>query len=422
MMDLGIVGAGYVGLTTAACFAHLGHEVTCADADAALVAKLSSGAVHLAEPDLDRLVADALAAGRLRFVADAADAADADVVFVCVGTPSDGDGSADLSAVDAVVERLAPVLRRGAVVVNKSTVPVGTTRRVRDRLADRSDVAVVSNPEFLSEGHAVRSFLEPSRVVVGGEEPEAITRVADLYREVGAPILRTDAASAELIKYAANSFLATKISFVNAIANLCEMVGADVRDVSLGMGHDPRIGFPYLDPGPGFGGSCLPKDVRALVHSSEQAGYDFALLQGVLEINDEQRDRVVSKVRDLAGGSLDGITVGVLGLAFKADTDDVRDSPAVAIVERLVEQGAVVQAFDPAVRSVNVPVTMGHDGYDAARGARVVVVLTEWSDFRSLDFERLAAEMERPAMVDARNLFNPEALRRHGFEYVGIGR
>jgi len=421
-MDLGIIGAGYVGLTTAACFAHLGHEVTCADANPALVAKLSAGDLHLAEPDLDRLVADGLAAGRLRFVADAADAADADVVFVCVGTPSDDDGSADLSAVVAVVERLAPVLRRNAVVVNKSTVPVGTTRRVRELLVERPDVAVVSNPEFLSEGHAVRSFLDPSRVVVGGDDAAAITRVADLYKEVGAPTLRTDSASAELIKYAANAFLATKISFVNAIANLCEMVGADVRDVSLGMGHDPRIGFQYLEPGPGFGGSCLPKDVRALVHSSEQAGYDFALLQGVIEVNDEQRDRVVAKVRDLAGGTLDGVTVGVLGLAFKADTDDVRDSPALAIVERLVEEGAVVQAFDPAIRSVDVAVTMGRDGYEAARGARVVVVLTEWTEFRSLDFERLAAEMERPAIVDARNLFNPNVLRHHGFEYTGIGR
>lgn len=421
-MELGVIGAGYVGLTTAACFAHLGHRVVCAEIDVARVDALNTGTVDLAEPELAALVADALVAGRLRFVVGAAEAADTDVVFLCVGTPADGDGGADLSALEGAVRELAPKLRTNAVVVNKSTVPVGSARRVRELLGDRPDVGVVSNPEFLSEGRAVRDFLEPSRVVIGGDDPAAVARVAELYKEMQSSTLLTDPESAELVKYAANAFLATKVSFVNAIANLCEAVGADVREVGLGMGHDPRIGFEYLQPGPGFGGACLPKDIRALLHSAETAGYDFALLRGVLEVNEEQRDRVVAKVRALAGGSVDGVTIGILGLTFKAQTDDLRESPALAVIDRLVAEGATVRAFDPGVRHVDAPVELCDDGYDAARGADVLVILTEWPEFRSLDYGRVASEMRNPAIVDSRNLLTPEALERYGFEYVGVGR
>ena len=421
-MEIGVIGAGYVGLTTAACFAHLGHRVTCAEIDRARVEKLNAAQVDLAEPELAALVTDGIKAGRLRFVADAVDTADAEVIFLCVGTPGIGDGRADLSALEDVVAALGPKLRPNAVLVNKSTVPVGSAVRVRELLGDRDDVGVVSNPEFLSEGRAVRDFLKPSRVVIGGDDPGALAHVAELYREMRAPMLVTDSASAEIVKYAANAFLATKVSFVNAMANLCEAVGADVREVGLGLGHDPRIGFEYLEPGPGFGGACLPKDVRALLYSAERAGYDFALLRGVLEVNEEQRDRVVSKVRSLAGGTLDGATVGVLGLTFKAHTDDVRESPALAVINRLLAEGASVQAFDPAAHAVELPVELRHDGYEAARGANVLVVLTEWPEFRSLDYARVASEMRRAAIVDARNLLNPEELERYGFEYVGVGR
>ena len=421
-MELGVIGAGYVGLTTAACFAHLGHRVVCADIDAAHVERLSAGDVGIAEPGLTELVVSGLESGRLRFVTEPVAAVDADIVFICVGTPPDSDGAADLSAIKSVVRTIAPVLRRDAVLVTKSTVPVGSAQMVNSLIPERDDIAVVSNPEFLREGHAVDDFLEPSRVVVGGDIPAARARVADLYTDLQAPVLVTDPASAELVKYATNAFLATKISFANAIANVCEAVGADIRQVGLGMGHDPRIGFDHLEAGPGFGGSCLPKDVSALLHFAREAGYDFALLRGVLEVNDEQRARVVTKVRALAGGDLGGVSIGVLGLAFKAGTDDLRDSPALAVVASLVAEGAAVKAFDPAVDAVDLPISVVKDPYEAARNAAVLVVLTEWAEFRSVDYERVATEMKHAVVVDARNLLNPDTMRRQGFEYVGVGR
>jgi len=421
-VELGVIGAGYVGLTTAACFAHLGHRVVCADIDAAHVERLSAGDVGIAEPGLTELVVSGLESGRLRFVTEPVAAVDADIVFICVGTPPDSDGAADLSAIKSVVRTIAPVLRRDAVLVTKSTVPVGSAQMVNSLIPERDDIAVVSNPEFLREGHAVDDFLEPSRVVVGGDIPAARARVADLYTDLQAPVLVTDPASAELVKYATNAFLATKISFANAIANVCEAVGADIRQVGLGMGHDPRIGFDHLEAGPGFGGSCLPKDVSALLHFAREAGYDFALLRGVLEVNDEQRARVVTKVRALAGGDLGGVSIGVLGLAFKAGTDDLRDSPALAVVASLVAEGAAVKAFDPAVDAVDLPISVVKDPYEAARDAAVLVVLTEWAEFRSVDYERVATEMKHAVVVDARNLLNPDTMRRQGFEYVGVGR
>lgn len=430
-MKVAVVGAGYVGLTTAACLAHLGHTVVCADIDAARVEKLSNGEVPILEEGLPKLVEEGLRNGHLRFVIGAATAAKgAELVFLCVATPQGDDGRADLSQVEAAVLEIAPVLGAGAVIVNKSTMPVGSTRLVQ-RLLDESGesldrVAVASNPEFLREGQAVRDFLNPDRIVVGCEDPAAAGKVSELYRGLQAPVLVTDPASAELIKYASNAFLATKISFINAIANLCEEVGADVREVALGMGYDRRIGFEFLHPGPGYGGSCFPKDTAALLHTAGEAGYDFSLLQGVREVNFRQHERMVDKLRDAVGGDLSGRTVAALGLTFKAETDDLRDSPAVYVVRRCLEEGAVVRAFDPAAgdRALSVVpgIELASDPYDAAVGADVLAVLTEWDEFRWLDYVRILGVMATPAIVDTRNLLDPPTMRRRGFRYVGVGR
>jgi UDPglucose 6-dehydrogenase len=427
-----VVGAGYVGLTTAACLAHLGHEVRCADVDEERVRLLRKGEVPILEAGLPELVSEGLESGRLEFVVGAASAArDAEFVFLCVPTPFGDDGGADLSMVEAVAREIAPVLRPGTVVVNKSTMPVGSTRlvtRVLDENGAGNDIGVASNPEFLREAHAVQDFLFTSRIVIGCDDTAIAVRVSELYRGLQAPLLVTDPASAEMIKYASNAFLATKVSFVNAIANLCEAVNADVRDVALGMGYDPRIGSDFLQAGPGYGGSCLPKDVAALEHTARAAGYDFALLRGVVEVNERQRDRIIDKVEAGVGGVLRGARIGVWGLTFKANTDDLRDSPAVAIVQRLVEAGAHVRAYDPVLTergaSSRVPgVEMAVDPYGAVEGASVLALLTEWHEFRWLDFARIAAGMTGPrAIVDARNLLDPSAMRRLGFAYQGVGR
>jgi UDPglucose 6-dehydrogenase len=438
-----VIGVGYVGLPTAATLAHLGHRVTCGDADPAKVAMLAQGKVPIVEDHLEELVREGQAAGRLRFVVGATEAVEgAEFVFLCVPTPQGDDGSADLSYVEAVAEEIAPHLLPGTIIVNKSTVPVGSTLVV-ERVLGRSDVTVVSNPEFLREGTAVPDSLHPERIVVGADDQAAAAKVGELFAGTHAPLLITDAATAETIKYASNAFLATKLSFVNAVAGLCEAVGADVRDVILGLGYDRRIGFEYLRPGPGWGGSCLPKDTRALVHIAEQAGYDFSFLRGAIATNDEQFVRVVNKVRAAAGGKLEGTVIAVWGLTFKAGTDDLRNSPAVEVVRRLVEEGAMVRAFDPTV-----PVPAGQsstpvdglldpafgdspepgvvraypDVYAACEGAVAAVVLTEWDEFRWLDFAKVRSSMATPVMVDARNLLDPAQLRRMGFEYTGIGR
>jgi UDPglucose 6-dehydrogenase len=430
-MRIAVVGAGYVGLTTAACFAHLGHEVTCADIDEERVARLSKGEVPILEKGLPELIAEGLTSRRLHFVTGAARAArDAEVVFLCVQTPQGADGAADLSYVEAVAREIAPVVQPGTVVVNKSTVPVGSTRFVQRVLSEsgvaHDDVSVASNPEFLREGQAVQDFLHPDRIVIGCEQPSSAVRVSELYRGVQAPVLVTDPASAEMIKYASNAFLATKISFVNAIANLCESVDADIREVAIGMGYDERIGFQFLHPGPGYGGSCFPKDVAALLHTSRQAGYEFELLEGVEEVNRSQHARIVDKIRAAAGGSLEGAVVAVWGLTFKADTDDLRDSPAIAISRQLCAAGATVQAFDPAAgepaRRIVPQVDIREDAYEATVGADVVAVLTEWDEFRWLDFARVRQGMRKPRVVDARNLLDPSAMRRLGFAYDGVGR
>jgi UDPglucose 6-dehydrogenase len=430
-MSVAVIGAGYVGLTTAACLAHLGHEVVCADIDAERVERLRKGEVPILEDGLPALITEGLASRRLSFVVGArAAAGTAEIVFLCVQTPQGADGAADLSYVEQVAREIAPVLSAKAVVVNKSTVPVGSTRFVQRVLAEagtpREHITVASNPEFLREGQAVHDFLHPDRIVIGCEDPESAVRVSELYRGVHAPVLVTDPASAEMIKYASNAFLATKVSFINAIANLCEAVDADVREVAIGMGYDARIGFQFLHPGPGFGGSCFPKDVAALLHTAREAGYDFHLLDGVVGVNVGQHERIVEKVRVAADRPFADAEVAVWGLTFKADTDDLRDSPALVIVRSLLDAGAVVRAYDPAAgekASVLLPgLDVRSDPYEAASGADVVALLTEWEQFRWLDFDRVRAAMRRPAIVDARNLLDPAAMRRRGFEYQGVGR
>jgi UDPglucose 6-dehydrogenase len=429
--DVAVIGAGYVGMTTAACLACLGHRVTCADVNEERVAALSEGRVPILEEGLPELVAEGLAAGSLRFVVGATVAArDAEFVFLCVQTPQSDTGAADLSAVEAVAREIAPVLRPGAVVVNKSTMPVGSSLLVARELSQagaHNDVGVASNPEFLREGNAVRDFLHPSRVVIGCDDTAVAVRVSELYSGVQAPILVTDPASAEMIKYASNAFLATKISFINAVANLCEAVNADVREVALGMGYDPRIGFEFLHPGPGYGGSCFPKDTAALIHTAGEVGYDFSLLRGVVEVNLHQHERIVDKVREAAGGSLQGATVGVWGLTFKANTDDLRDSPALVISNRLLEEGARVRAYDPVAGSTAAAQLPGlevvTDAYEAVAGVGVLALLTEWDEFRWLDFGRVHDLMDAPrALIDARNLLDPVAMRRRGLAYQGVGR
>ncbi|HET6952406.1 MAG TPA: UDP-glucose/GDP-mannose dehydrogenase family protein [Acidimicrobiales bacterium] len=422
MAQIAVIGAGYVGLTTAACFSHLGHDVVCADIDERRVARLGRGEVPIVEAGLDAMVREGLEGGRLRFVAANADAARAaEFAYLCVPTPQGDDGSADLSYIEAAAREIGPALPSQAVVVNKSTVPVGSTRVV-ERVLGRDDVMVVSNPEFLREGTACHDFLNPDRIVIGSDDQSAAVRVASLYIGVTAPIIVTDTASAETIKYASNAFLATKISFVNAIAAVCEAVGADVKDVVLGMGYDKRIGHEFLKPGPGWGGSCFPKDSRALVHIAESAGYSFDLLSGVITVNEDQFHRVVDKVRTSVGGSLDGTRVAVWGLTFKARTDDTRDSPALRIVSLLSEQGADVRAYDPAVKAPVAGIDPANDPYSVCDGAEVLVVLTEWDEFRWLDFDKVAGLMAAPRVVDARNLLDRPALERRGFGYVGIGR
>jgi UDPglucose 6-dehydrogenase len=421
---IAVIGTGYVGLTTGACLAHLGHDVVCADIDPAKVDQLGRGEVPILEDGLDKLVREGIDGGRLTFVLGAANAAaDCEFAYLCVPTPQGDDGSADLSYIESAAQEIGPVLPLESVVINKSTVPVGSTRVV-ERALGRSDVFVVSNPEFLREGSAVHDFLHPDRIVIGADDQSAAVRVASLYIGVTAPLIVTDPASAETIKYAANAFLATKISFVNAVAAVCEAVGADIGDVVLGMGYDKRIGHEFLRPGPGWGGSCFPKDTRAMVRIAEDAGYDFDLLKGVVAVNDEQFERVAQKIVDLAGGSVDGLLVAAWGLTFKARTDDLRESPSIEVLRRLVERGAKVRAYDPAVTGAvpGLDVEVVDDPYEAVEGAEVLAVLTEWDEFRWLDLDQVAERMAARRVVDARNLLDRPALVRRGFEHRGIGR
>ena len=421
MANVGVIGAGYVGLTTATCLAHLGHDVVCADVVAERVEMLSNGKLPIVEDGLEDLVAQGLESGRLRFILGAEEGArDAEFIFLCVPTPQGEDGSADMSYIESAAASIGPVLESESIVINKSTVPVGSTHVV-ERALGRSDVFVVSNPEFLREGSAVHDFLHPDRIVIGADDRAAAIRVGELFESIRAPFVVTDPPTAETIKYASNAFLATKVSYINAVANLCEAVGANVHEVVLGMGYDKRIGFEFLRPGPGWGGSCFPKDTRALVRIAEDAGYDFQLLKGVIAVNEEQHERVVAKVVSAAGGSVEGRRLGAWGLTFKARTDDLRESPALQVIQRLARMGADVRAYDPTVGAALPGVETVQDPYDACEDAAVLMVLTEWDNFRWLDLGIVRTRMAHPRIVDARNLLDPAAARRAGFRYEGIG-
>jgi len=426
MARLAIIGTGYVGLTTGACLAHLGHDVVCADVDAAKVERLRRGEIPILEHRLDELVAEGLSNGRLSFTASSAEAvANAEVVFLCVPTPQGDDGSADLSYVEAAAASIASALPYECIVVNKSTVPVGSTKAVAKALR-RPDVRVVSNPEFLREGSAVDDFLHPDRVVVGCDDPDAARVVGALYDAVRPQLIITDPASAELIKYAANAFLAMKLSFVNAIATICEQVGADIDDVVVGVGYDQRIGSSFMRPGPGWGGSCFPKDTRALQRIAADAGYDFTMLHSVIDANLRQFDHVTDRIAAAAGRDLRGATVAVWGLTFKARTDDLRDSPSIEIVQRLLDRGATVRVFDPTVtvhrHGVPAGVDVASDAIAAVQGADVLAVLTEWDEFRWIDPQSVATAMTGRAIIDGRNVLERAGWTRHGFHISGIGR
>lgn len=420
-----MIGTGYVGLSTGACLAHLGHQVRCLDIVADKIEMLTRGEVPIVEEGLPELVTKGLADGNLSFGTDiTASVSAADVVFLCLPTPQGDDGSADLSYVEGSVKEIRTHLKPGAIVVNKSTVPVGTAQWVRGLLS-RDDIEVVSNPEFLRQGTAVHDFLHPSRVVIGGDDEAAVDTVAGLYGGVDAPVLRMKTASAETLKYAANAFLATKLTFINAMADICEAVGADIFDVATGIGMDPRIGTDMLRAGPGWGGSCFPKDTRALVSIAASGGYDFALLRGVIETNDQHYARIAEKVIAECGGSVTGTTIAAWGLTFKANTDDLRDSPAIKILTMLHAQGATIRAYDPTARRAypSYPwISVVGSPKEACQGADVLAVLTEWNDFALVDPAQIRGVMTADKVIDGRNVLDRDRWVAEGFVYRGVGR
>jgi UDPglucose 6-dehydrogenase len=433
-MRLAMVGTGYVGLVSGACFAEFGHEVTCVDVDAAKVERLRRGEVPIYEPGLEALVQRGLAAGRLSFSTDlAAAVAGVDVVFIAVGTPSRrGDGHADLRHVEQAAIEVALALTGPAVLVTKSTVPVGTGRRVRALIAEACptvEVDVASNPEFLREGSAIEDFMRPDRIVIGAESDRARERLRALYRPLAlrdVPMLVTGLETAELTKYAANAFLATKITFINEIADLCERLGADVQDVARGMGLDGRIGSKFLHAGPGYGGSCFPKDTLALVRTAQDAGSPVRIVEAVVQVNDRRKGAMAGRVIAACGGSVRGKVIGVLGVAFKPETDDMRDAPSLSLIPALQDAGATVRAHDPAAMAEAAKLLPGvhwcEDPYAVASGAHAVVLVTEWNAYRALDLDRLGDPMARRVMVDLRNVYRDGEAERAGFAYVGIGR
>ncbi len=437
-MRVAMIGSGYVGLVSGACFADFGHIVTCIDKDAGKIDRLNRGEIPIYEPGLDRLVDDNKTAGRLFFKADAADAVrEADAVFIAVGTPSRrGDGYADLSYVYAAAEEIASLMQGFTVVVTKSTVPVGTGDEIEAiirRVRPDADFAVVSNPEFLREGAAISDFKRPDRVVIGTSDPRAEEVMRELYRPLSlneAPLMFTSRRTSELIKYAANAFLAMKITFINEIADLCEKLDADVQQVARGIGLDNRIGSKFLNAGPGYGGSCFPKDTLALVRTAQSAGAPLRLIETTVAVNDARKRAMASRVSTALGadglpGSLSGKTIGVLGLAFKPNTDDMRDAPSLDIVPALQAMGATVRAFDPEAheaRQLLPDVQFTASPYEAVEGADAVVIITEWDQFRALDLERVKALMRTPTLIDLRNIYKTDAMARLGFRYVSIGR
>jgi UDPglucose 6-dehydrogenase len=432
-MHISIIGTGYVGLVTGACFAEFGVNVTCMDNDPGRIEKLEKGKVPFYEPGITELVAKGVREGRLSFTTDIAKAVEkALVIFIAVGTPPRGDGSADLSYVEEVGRGIARHMTDYKVIVTKSTVPVGTGEKLREVIKATQPAPhrfdIVSNPEFLREGSAIEDFMRPNRVVLGADSEQAIAIMKDLYRPLyllETPFVVTDIPTAELIKYASNAFLATKISFINEIANLCELVGANVQHVAKGMGLDNRIGSKFLHAGPGFGGSCFPKDLAALIQTGERYGHPMQIAMATSRVNEAQRKRMTVKIREALGG-LEGKTLGLLGLSFKPNTNDLREAPALAIGKELLGEGASVRAYDPEALEeacrLLPQLQPCRDAYHAAEGADALIIMTEWNLFRSLDFDRLKAVMRRPLLLDLRNVYDPEKVTAAGFTHVSVGR
>ncbi|MBI2953559.1 MAG: UDP-glucose/GDP-mannose dehydrogenase family protein [Chloroflexi bacterium] len=430
MKNICVVGVGYVGLVTGACFADLGNKVLCLDTNKEKVDALRKGLLPIFEPGLEELVVRNHQASRLIFTTDYGEAiGQADVIFIAVGTPCGQEGEADLQHVEAAAVGIARSMAKSVVVVNKSTVPIGSgdfvANVIRKNLTRDLGFAVVSNPEFLREGSAVYDFMSPDRVVLGATDRVAAETVAELYSPLKCPVLITDLRTAEMIKYASNAFLATRISFINEISRICERLGADVKQVALGMGYDRRIGHAFLEAGVGWGGSCFPKDVKALEHMAAMNGCHPQLLRAVMEINKAQRRHLVQKVRE-ALGTLQEKKIGVLGLSFKPNTDDMRDAPSIEVVHLMQHEGAVIKAFDPVAQSVAdrhlTGVEYGKSPYEVARGADALVVLTEWNEFKQLDMGRIKSMMRRPVVVDGRNIYEPAVMQQQGFDYLSMGR
>jgi len=431
-MKIAVVGTGYVGLVAGACFAESGSDVVCVDKDQAKVDTLNAGQMPIYEPGLEEIVRRNRQEGRLTFTTDLVAAVqESGIIFIAVGTPQGEDGSADLQHVLKVAEDIADAMNGYKVIVDKSTVPVGTSRKVRDAIAARTShpFSVVSNPEFLKQGAAIDDFMKPDRVVIGAEDEAAKNLMLELYApftRTGAPIMVMDCASAELSKYAANAMLATRISFMNEVANLCELVGADVDQVRRAVGSDTRIGTSFLFPGVGYGGSCFPKDVKAMIHFANEREYDFRILKAVEDVNRTQKQRLFEKLAAHFGDIRDR-TVAVWGLAFKPKTDDMREAPAIPLVRALVSAGARVQAYDPEAMKVargifDDEVLFMASNYDALKGADCLVIVTEWNEFRRPDFARIKGLLKNPVVFDGRNLFTPDQMRQHGFTYYSIGR
>ena len=433
-MRIAMVGTGYVGLVSGACFSDFGHHVTCLDKDESKIETLQSGGVPIFEPGLDQLIAANVKEKRLDFAVDPKKAMhEADVIFIAVGTPSRrGDGHADLKYVYAAAEEIAGLISGFTVIVTKSTVPVGTGDAVEEiirKTNPNAEFAVVSNPEFLREGAAIEDFKRPDRVVIGCEHDRARDVMRELYRPLflnETPIVFTSRRTSELIKYAANAFLATKITFINEMATLCEKVGADIQQVAKGIGLDKRIGGKFLNAGPGYGGSCFPKDTLALVKTANDVGAPVRIVETVVSVNDDRKKAMARKIIDAMGGDATGMTVAVLGLAFKPNTDDMRDSPSLDIIPALLEAGAKVQAYDPEsmheAKEMMPDITYCENAYDAISGADALAILTEWDQFRALDIDRIKASLKTPLIVDLRNIYDPKALRDQGIVYHGIGR
>ena len=432
-MNICIIGTGYVGLVTGACLAEFGMNLICVDNDQQKIDLLQQGKISIHEPGLEDLVLKNMREGRLSFSTSIQDGVVSSlVIFIAVGTPSKDDGSADLRAVEEVAKEIARHMDGYKVVVVKSTVPVGTCRRLKQLIQDHqknpSPFDIVSNPEFQREGSAVEDFMRPDRVTIGAESEQAIAIMKDIYSAlylIETPFVITSLETAEMIKYAANSFLATKVTFINEIANLCERVGADVHHVARAMGLDGRIGKKFLHPGPGFGGSCFPKDTRALSKIAREKGYVFKILDSVIEVNEEQKQRMVMKIKEKVGDPR-GKTIGILGLSFKPNTDDIRESSSIAIIQGLLSMGAKVRAFDPAAmdeaKTVFPQLEYGMDAYDVAKGADALVLVTEWNQFRRLDLQRIKNLLKSPIFIDLRNVYDPDQMRRLGFNYCGVGR